>query len=246
MAGCGGPGEASEASEPPSSAVESAAPSPSPSEEPTTEPAVEAEKVSLLDTCLALFGDDPVAVEARTFLDEVDSLDADTAVEAAVYSFRLEEVAATAEAQLAEPIRATRGILDDFSAAWDESGSWELDTKAFNEAAVEIQGICGAELEAVGAESEPAPPELTDEEQAEAAFLSEVRAAHPRTQSEPDADIVDVATAFCTIYGKAGAAPVVEQAITLAAGIQFSEGELRSIKQAGITMLCPEHADQLG
>jgi hypothetical protein len=111
-------------------------------------------KVPLVDTCLALFGSNQVAIDAQEFLSNVKSLDAETAREASLIHGRLEEVALTARPELVDPIRDLQVIFQDFIQGWEDSSDWSLDTEGFDAVVAEIGPLCSAELEAAD-ESKP-------------------------------------------------------------------------------------------
>lgn len=214
-----------------------------PAETATADPVAQTEMVPLLDSCIDLFGGEhPVLNEASQFLTDVKSLDAASAEEAAEHEARLQAVIDEAEADLAAPLFTIQWAFFEFGQAHEFGDDWSLDAAAYADAQDQVKEICGAELDAAGSEFTPIPsapePELTPE----AAFLAEVRAAHPNLESTPDADIIDPATAFCTVHSKEGGEAVAEQLLVAAIGIKFTEAELRTIQQAGLTSLCPEHA----
>ncbi|WP_159803310.1 hypothetical protein [Arthrobacter zhaoguopingii] len=234
LAGCGG--QAEQAAPAPTETSETAA-SATPSAEATFES--DEATVSLLDSCLSLFGTSAVAKDAEEFLLNVESLDADTASEAGVLAARLGEVGARAEPELAKPISELEGIFDEFTQAWDDRGRFQLDNGTYESATAGIKTTCTRELDAEPA-AEPTP-ELTEEQLAEQAFLSRVRSVHPNLENFPDADVVAAARNFCLVYSKPGGDPVVDQLITGAAGAKYTLEELHSINQFGVTAFCPEH-----
>lgn len=245
LAGCGGQPEQDGHPPAPTALAEPSSASPSPT--------ASLEKVRILDSCLALFDTGGSAVEADNFLRTVESLDADTAREATEIQDRLEEVSVTAQPELAAAIEDLSAVLEDFAYQWEISGTFSLEPDSYQDVRFGILDICQPVVNAADADNkanqeptgEPAPM-LTEDEQAEQAFLSGVRSLHPNLEKFTDEDLVKTARNFCLIYSKPEGAPVVEELITKVAGLKYSLAELRSMNHAGVETLCPEHSDKLG
>lgn len=234
ITGCGGPGSPA---------------APEPSAKLTKLAGDTGKRVSLDDTCLELFGHTTLAVDSAKFLIDVSSLDADTAKQADSFDAKLGDVAAAAQPELAKPLQDMQVVFQDFSQAWADSGSWELDTSSYGAAKDKVSSICTLRINALASSATPTPAAaLTDEEK----FLASVRAVHPSMKSTDAANRVALAKSFCTIYdtatanGKADMAPsTVNMLITKAAGIEYTLQELQTIHKTGVTVFCPQHTDKL-